>query len=102
MVSYEGYILKSKFFELLDKTVFVDREKIAKIKDVIIDTDEWKITHLEIELNKRATKQIVGSNKEVRNTLAISALEKGMACCSDAGVEIKVSRGQLPIYLRSP
>ena len=77
--------MKVKFYELLDKNVFVDDEKIAKIKDVIIDTDEWKITHLE----------------EVRNTLAISALEKGMACCSDAGIEIKVSKGQLPIYLRS-
>jgi sporulation protein YlmC with PRC-barrel domain len=93
--------LKSKFFELLDKTVFVDGEKIAKIKDVIIDTNEWKITHLVIELNKRAAKQIVGVKREVRNTLSISALEKGMACCSDAGIEIKVSKGQLPIYLRS-
>jgi len=93
--------LKVKFYDLLDKNVFVDDEKIAKIKDVIIDTDEWKITHLEIELNKKAANEIVGVKKEVRNTLAISALEKGMACCSDAGVEIKVSKGQLPIYLRS-
>lgn len=93
--------MKSKFFELLDKNVIVDGEKIAKIKDLIIDTDEWKITHLEIELNRRASKQIVGANKIVRNTLAISALEKGMACCTDAGIEIKVSKGQLPIYLRS-
>ena len=81
--------------------MFVDDEKIAKIKDVIIDTDEWKITHLEIELNKKAANEIVGVKKEVLNTLAISALEKGKACCSDAGVEIKVSKGQLPIYLRS-
>jgi sporulation protein YlmC with PRC-barrel domain len=94
-------VLKTKFYELLDKDVFVDGDKIAKIKDVIIDTDEWKITHLEIELNKKAAREIVGVKKEVRNTLAISALEKGMACCSDAGVEIKVSKGQLPIYLRS-
>ncbi|MCW3998323.1 MAG: PRC-barrel domain-containing protein [Candidatus Bathyarchaeota archaeon] len=93
--------MKTKFYELLDKDVFVDGDKIAKIKDVIIDTDEWKITHLEIELNKKAAREIVGVKKEVRNTLAISALEKGMACCSDAGVEIKVSKGQLPIYLRS-
>ena len=93
--------MKVKFYELLDKNVFVDDEKIAKIKDVIIDTDEWKITHLEIELNKKAANEIVGVKKEVRNTLAISALEKGMACCSDVGVEIKVSKGQLPIYLRS-
>jgi len=93
--------LKVKFYELINKNVFVDDEKIAKIKDVIIDTDEWKITHLEIELNKKAANEIVGVKKEVLNTLAISALEKGKACCSDAGVEIKVSKGQLPIYLRS-
>jgi sporulation protein YlmC with PRC-barrel domain len=93
--------LKTKFFELLDKDVFVDGDKIAKIKDVVIDTVEWKITHLEIELNKKAASEIVGVKKEVRNTLAISALEKGIACCSDVGVEIKVSKGQLPIYLRS-
>ncbi len=93
--------MKIKFYELIDKNVFIDNENIAQIKDVIIDTDEWKITHLEIELNKKAAKEIVGVKKEVRNTLAISALEKGMACCSDAGVEIKVSKGQLPIYLRS-
>ena len=93
--------MKVKFYELLNKNVFVDDEKIAKIKDVIIDTDEWKITHLEIELNKKAANEIVGVKKEVLNTLAISALEKGKACCSDAGVEIKVSKGQLPIYLRS-
>lgn len=93
--------MKVKFYELLNKNVFVDDEKIAKIKDVIIDTDEWKITHLEIELNKKAANEIVGVKKEVLNTLAISALEKGTACCSEAGVEIKVSKGQLPIYLRS-
>ena len=93
--------MKIKFYELINKNVFVDDEKIAKIKDVIIDTDEWKITHLEIELNKKAANEIVGVKKEVLNTLAISALEKGKACCSDAGVEIKVSKGQLPIYLRS-
>ena len=93
--------MKVKFYELINKNVFVDDEKIAKIKDVIIDTDEWKITHLEIELNKKAANEIVGVKKEVLNTLAISALEKGKACCSDAGVEIKVSKGQLPIYLRS-
>ncbi len=93
--------MKTKFYKLLDKDVFVDGDKIAKIKDIIIDTEEWKITHLEIELNKQASSEIVGANKEIRNTLAISALEKGVACCSDAGVEIKVSKKQLPIYLRS-
>jgi hypothetical protein len=39
--------------------------------------------------------------KGVRNRLAISALEKGAACCTDKGVEIKVSKKQLHSYLRA-
>jgi sporulation protein YlmC with PRC-barrel domain len=92
------------FTELIDKDVFVDNQKIAKVKDLVIDTDEWKITHLEIELTKEAAEEILGATpaltRSVRNRLAISALEKGMACCTDAGVELKVSKGQLHIYLR--
>jgi sporulation protein YlmC with PRC-barrel domain len=93
-----------KFSELMDKDVFVENQKIAKVKDLIIDTDEWKITHLEIELNKQAAEEILGATpamtRSVRNTLALSALKKGVACCTDMGVEIKVSKGQLHIYLR--
>ena len=88
--------MKMKFYELLDKDVFVDGEKIAIIKDVRIDTEDWRITHLEIELTKKAANEIVGVKKEVRNTIAISAIEKGLTCCSDAGVEIKVSKVQSP------
>ncbi len=91
------------FSELKDQDVFVDNQKIAKVKDVVIDSDEWKITHLEIELTKEAAEEILGATyavKSVRNRLAISALEKGMACCTDMGVEIKVSKKQLHIYLR--
>ena len=93
-----------KFSELMDKDVFVENQIIAKVKDLTIDTDEWKITHLEIELNKQAVEEILGATpamtKSVRNTLALSALKKGVACCTDMGVEIKVSKGQLHIYLR--
>ena len=78
--------------------------KSQKFKDLIINTDEWKITHLEIELNKQAAEEILGATpamtRSVRNTLALSALKKGVACCTDMGVEIKVSKGQLHIYLR--
>jgi sporulation protein YlmC with PRC-barrel domain len=92
------------FSELKDKDVFVDKEKIAKVKDVIIDTDEWKITHLVIELTKEAAEEILGATpaitRSVLNTLAISSLEKGTACCTETGIEIKVSKGQLHIYLR--
>ena len=92
------------FTELTDKDVFADNQKIGKVKDLVIDTDEWKITHLEIELTKEAAEEILGATpaitRSVRNRLAISALEKGMTCCTNMGVELKVSKGQLHIYLR--
>jgi sporulation protein YlmC with PRC-barrel domain len=91
------------FSELKDKDVFVDNQKVAKVKDLVLDTEEWKITHLIIELTKEAAEEILGATyavKGVLNKIAISALEKGMACCTDEGVEIKVSKKQLHIYLR--
>jgi sporulation protein YlmC with PRC-barrel domain len=94
----------SKFSELADKDVFVENQKIAKVKDVVIDTDEWKVTHLVLELTKEAAEEILGATpamtKSVLNTLAISALEKGTACCTPTGIDLKVSKGQLYIYLR--
>lgn len=90
----------SKFSELKYKDVFVDNQKIAKVVDVIIDTDEWKVTHLVVELTKKGAEEILGVAKGVLNTLAITALEKGTACCTPKGIEIKVSKGQLHMYLR--
>lgn len=91
------------FSELKDQDVFVDDQKIAEVKDVVIDTEQWKITHLVVELTKEAAEEILGASyavKSVLNKIAISALEKGMACCTDKGVEIRVSKKQLHIYLR--
>jgi sporulation protein YlmC with PRC-barrel domain len=88
------------FSELKDQDVFVDNQKIAKVKDVVIDTENWKITHLIVELTKNAAEEILGAGKSVLNRIAISALEKGIACCTNKGVEIKVSMKQLNIYLR--
>jgi len=94
----------TNFSELMDKDVFVENQKIAKIKDVTLDTDEWKVTHLVIELTKEGAEEILGATpaltKGVLNKLAISSLKKGTACCTPTGVEIKVSKGQLHIYLR--
>jgi sporulation protein YlmC with PRC-barrel domain len=90
----------SKFSELKYKDVIVENQKIAKVRDVIIDTDEWKVTHLIVDLTKEAAKEILGAPKGMLNTLAVSALEKGAACCTPNGIEIKVSMGQLHIYLR--
>ena len=42
--------MKSK--EFMDKDVFALDEKIGKIKEIEVDADEWKVTHLEVELDK--------------------------------------------------
>ncbi len=90
--------------ELIDKDVFVEGMRLGKIKGFLIDPEEWKISHLEIELTKEASEQILGATpamtKSVHNNLAISALAKGQACCTDSGVDIKVSKAQLHMYLR--
>jgi hypothetical protein len=88
----------------MDKDVFIKGFKVGKIKDVIIDPEEWKVTHLELELSKEASEDVLGIKPAMlespRNKLAISALEKGAACCTESGIELKVSKGQLGIYLR--
>jgi sporulation protein YlmC with PRC-barrel domain len=89
-----------KLKELIDKDVYVSDEKIGKVKDAVLDTDGWRVTHFEIELTKEAAKSILGAITAIRNMLAVSALAKGMACCTDKGLEIKVSKAQLHIYLR--
>jgi sporulation protein YlmC with PRC-barrel domain len=93
-----------KLQELIDKDVFVEGMRLGKIKGLTIDPEEWKVTHLEIELTKEATEKILGATpamtKGVRNNIAIPALAKGVACCTDSGVDIKVSKAQLHMYLR--
>jgi sporulation protein YlmC with PRC-barrel domain len=94
-----------KFSQLIDQYVFVEGGfKVGKVKDVIVDPEEWKVTHLELELTKEASEQILGVRPALfdlpRNTLAISALEKGAACCTESGIDLKVSKGQLAIYMR--
>lgn len=86
--------------DILNMDLLANDVKIGKVKGVVIDPEEWKLTHLDVELTKDAAKEILGSNATVRNRLAISALQKGKACCTDKGVAIKVSMKQLTIYLR--
>jgi sporulation protein YlmC with PRC-barrel domain len=45
---------------MIDKEVYVENFEIGKVKDVIVDEEEWKITHLEIELTKQASKELLG------------------------------------------
>lgn len=86
--------------DIINSDLFVEDMKIGKVKGVIIDPQKWALTHLEVELTKDAANEILGANTAIRNRLAITALQKGKACCTEKGVIIKVSLKQLPIYLR--
>ena len=91
--------MKSK--EFMDKDVFALDEKIGEVKEIEIDPEAWEITHLELELEKDIAESVLGAKKGgVRNMLAISALEKGVARWTDAGLHLKVSKDQLHMYLR--
>ncbi len=94
-----------KFSKLVDQIVIGEKGfVVGKVKDIILDTDEWNVTHLEIELNKEAAEQILGVKPamfgSLRHTLAISALEKGALCCTELGINLKVTKDQLSLYLR--
>ena len=91
-----------KFSKLIGEDLFAQGEKIGDVKDVYIDSQSWEVTHLEIQLTKEAAFDILGAKTTIRNSLAISALRKGTACCTDDGLEIKLSKAQLHIYLRPP
>ena len=87
--------------QFIDKDVFALDEKIGKVTGIEVDPEEWKISHLEIELEKNIAESVLGAKKGgVRNMLAISALEKGVARWTDKGLHLKVSKDQLHMYLR--
>ena len=91
--------MKSK--EFIDKDVFALDEKIGEVKEIEIDPEAWEITHLELELEKDIAESVLGARKGgVRNMLAISALEKGVARWTEQGLHLKVSKDQLHMYLR--
>ena len=89
--------------ELIEKEVYVEGFKVGKVKDVEVDAEEWKVTHLEIELTKEAAKELLGAKSSFRNVLAISAVGPASKCCTSIGrIDLQVSKGQLHIYLRPP
>ena len=68
--------------EFIDKDVFALEEKIGKIKGMEVIAEEWKVTHLEIELTKDVAESVLGAKKGgVRNMINILAIEKGTAAC---------------------
>jgi len=93
--------MRMKSREFMDKDVFALDEKIGKVKEIEVEPEEWKVTHLEIELEKHIAESVLGAKKGgVRNMLAVSALEKGIARWTDKGLNLKVSKAQLHMYLK--
>ena len=91
--------MKSRDF--IDKDVFALDEKIGKIKDIDVDPSEWKVSHLEVELDKNVAESVLGAKKGgVRNMLNVSALEKGTGMWTDDGLHLKVAKDKLHMYLK--
>ncbi len=89
-----------KVLEMIGKMVFAQDFVLGKVTNVLFDPEDLKISHLEIELNNKATSELFGAKKAFKNNLAISALKEGAQAFSGRGIELKVSKGQLNIYLR--
>ena len=92
---------KAKTKEILDKELWAVDEKIGKVKEMEIDLDDWRITQLEVELEKNVAESVLGAKKGgVRNMLDISALEKGTIRRTDKGLLLQIRKDQLHIYLK--
>jgi len=91
--------MESKKF--MNADVYAQDEKIGQVKEIGIDPEDWEITHLEVQLTKDAAETVLGAKKYgVRNMLAISALKEGVARWTDRGLNMKVSKAQLHMYLK--
>jgi sporulation protein YlmC with PRC-barrel domain len=92
---------KAKSKEVLDKELWAIDEKIGKVKELEIDLDDWRITQLEVELEKDVAESVLGAKKGgVRNMLDISALEKGAIRRTDKGLLLQIRKDQLHVYLK--
>lgn len=84
--------------QVLDKKVICEDMTVGEVKDVVIDLEQWKITHLEVELTKDAAERVLGARKRgIRNLLTVSAIDN-----VGKTVGLKVKKGQLKIYLKAP
>lgn len=84
--------------ELLGKGIVCEDFDVGKVKELIFNSDKWTITHLEVELTKDAAELVLGVRKGgIRNLLAVSAIGE-----VDKTINLKVSKGQLRIYLIPP
>jgi sporulation protein YlmC with PRC-barrel domain len=95
----EAYLVKIE--DVIGKYVFAqDDFFLGKVRSIVLDPKGWKISHLEVEIDKDAGKELFGVKKSFLNNLAISAVIDGERGLSDRGVELQVTKGQLNIYLR--
>ena len=49
--------------EFMNRSVFALDEKIGTVKSIEVDPEEWRITHLEIELKKDIAESVLGAKK---------------------------------------
>ena len=90
--------MSKKFKDVRWKKVVCEDLTVGEVKEVIIDTSTWKVTHLEVALTSEAAELAFGAKKGgIRNFLAVSAIGK-----VDKNVKLKVKKGQLQIYLKPP
>ena len=87
-----------KFKDVRWKKVICEKMTVGEVKEIIIDSSNWKITHLMVELSKDAAELALGIKKGgIRNLLATSAIGK-----INKNIALKVKKGQLHIYLKAP
>jgi sporulation protein YlmC with PRC-barrel domain len=92
-----------KYTELVGKEVYCEGLRVGRISDIVIDGEEWKVTHFEVELRKEAAYELLGVKSSFKNLLAISAVgPASKAITKDSGLDLQVAKGQLRIYLRPP
>jgi sporulation protein YlmC with PRC-barrel domain len=90
--------MSKKFKDIRWKKVICEDLTVGEVKEVIIDTSTWKVTHLELSLTSEAAELAFGAKKGgIRNFLAVSAIGK-----VDKNIKLKVTKGQLQIYLKPP
>ena len=90
--------MSKKFKDIRWKKIICEDLTVGEVKEVIIDTSTWKVTHLEVDLTSEAAELAFGAKKGgIRNFLAVSAIGK-----VDKTIKLKVKKGQLQIYLKPP
>ncbi len=87
-------------YELLYKEVYLENLKVGTITDIILDPEEWKLTHLVVKLTNEAAKELLGAKGSFYNTLAIKAVAPAKSISSKDRINLQVSKAQMHLYLR--